>query len=431
MDIRVFIAKARHTFINDFILPIRSRNPSTLQPIALFGSMVLSMGLTFLSSIITARMLGPNDYGNLKYITTVWGLLALGVTVGYFYCGSRVLVLEGDTQKCREISGTILIISLIMGTIICLITLLISVPLDYIFHVDLAYIMIPLAPLIVILPLNQSLYLILQSTNQIYLLAILTALPAALYLVSIYLLSALKQITISSVLIAQQLTILIVIIFIVIYIKPRLRLIKFWWSEIKTHHKTYGFPVYLGALAANGTTYLNRLSISYWVDNTTIGFFSLAMSLVAPLQFIPNAIATSSFRSFAKRSRIPKKIIITTIALTIASLIAAFIFFGKPLSWIYTTKFSEVGPMARALSLGAIFIGFGDLFNRFLGAHGRGKSLQRAAYANGIASIVCIIIFVPFLGAWGAILGVVIPNGIYLLQMWLSYRKFCQENIPQ
>lgn len=84
--------------------------------------------------------------------------------------------------------------------------------------------------------------------------------------------------------------------------------------------------------------------------------------------------------------------------------------------------------MARALGIGAIFLGFGDLFNRFLGAHGRGKSIQNAAYANGIATVACIFLFVPLLGAWGAVLAVIIPNGIYLLQMYISYRKFSQNN---
>ncbi len=431
MEIRAFFAKANYILANDFVLAIRSKNPRALQPIALFGSMVLSMGLTFLSSIITARSLGPSNYGDLKYIQTVWSLLALVITFGYIYSGSRVLVLESDIQKCRAISGTIIFISLIMGMIICLVTVLIAYPLDYIFHVNVAKTMAPLAPLILVLPLSGSLSLILQSTNQIYLLAILTGTPSTLYMVTILVLSAIKHISTSSVLLSQQLTTLIVIIFVLVYIKPSLNSMKFWWGDIKTHHKTYGFPVYRGAFVSLGPGYLNRLAISYWVDNTAIGFFSLASSLVEPLKLLPNAIATSSFRSFATKPRISNKILLATIILSFASLVIAIVFFGTPLSWIYTTKFNEVGPMARALGLGAILVGFGDLFNRFLGAHGKGKSLQNAAYASGIANVAGILVFVPLFGAWGAVMTAIIAGGIYFMKMLLSYRTFSHKTISQ
>lgn len=429
MEIKSYLDKSTLAFVNDFILTIRSKDSKTLHPIVLFGSMVLSMGLNFISSILTARFLGPGNYGDLKYIHTVWSLLVLVITFGYFYSGSRTLVLESDINKGREISGTIILISLIMGIIICIVIALISYPMDYLFHVNVAKFMAPMSPLILILPLSQSLYLILQSTNQIYLLAFFTATPSTLYIISIFILSAMKRITTISVLLSQQLTLLIVIVFILVCIKPSLQSVKYWWREINKHHKTYGLPVYRGALVALGTGYVNRLGISYWVDNTAIGFFSLASSLNEPLKLLPNAIATSSFRSFASRPSISMKILLATIFLSILSLIAAFFFFGVPLSLIYTTRFSEVGPMARALGLGAIFVGFGDLFNRFLGAHGKGKSLQNAAIANGVANVAGILIFVPLLGAWGAVITAIIAGGIYLLQMLLSYRAFSHGNI--
>jgi O-antigen/teichoic acid export membrane protein len=431
MAIKAILSKANLSLYNDFILAIRAKNPAALQPIVLFGAMVISMGLNFISSIFTARFLGPGNYGDFKYIYTVWSLLTLVVTFGYFYSGSRVLVLENDADRCRQISGTLILISIIMGIIISLVTALIAYPMDHIFHVNLANLMIPLAPLILIMPLSQSLYLILQSTNHIYLLGILTAAPSALYMISIFVLSEMKQISIISVLLAQQLTLLIVIIFILVYIKPSIKTMKYWWGEINKHHKTYGLPVYRGALAGIGSTYITRLAISYWVNNTAIGFYSLASSLNEPLTLLPNAIATSSFRSFAKKPKISNKILLATTIISLISLVFAFIFFGTPLSWIYTTKFIEVGPLARALSLAAILLGFGDLFNRFLGAHGIGKSIQNAAYANGIVSVICTFIFIPLIGTWGAVLAMIIANGMYFLLLLLGYRTFSRKKFTE
>ena len=390
----------------------------------LFGSMVLSMGLTFVSSVITARLLGPVNYGDLKYIQTVWSLMTLFGTFGLFYSGSRVLVLEGGVGEFRRIAGTMLFISIVIGVLICLATMMLAYPLDHLFRVDAARIMVPLAPLMVALPLSQSLPLILQSTNQIYVLSVFMSVPSVIYMLLVWLLAATGQISTGAVLLAQQLASVVVIVGVVIFIKPSMRSMDIWWREIKRHHRTYGLPVYRGGLASTGTDYLNRLAISYWVDNRAIGFFSLATSLVEPLKLLPNAIATSSFRSFATRQRISGRVFMATVVFSVVSFALAIAFFGKPLSWIYTTRFNEVGPMARALAVGAILGGFGDLFNRFLGAHGRGRSLQNAAYANGIANVAGIVVLVPLFGAWGAVTSAIVAACVYFVKMYVSYRRF-------
>jgi len=423
MRIKILIVNVRN-FLKESISAIRSKNPRVLQPIALFGSMVLDMGLMFISGIITARLLGPANYGDLQFIRTVMSLLTLVVTFGIFYSGSRVLVTEADPQKCHEISGTIVFISFVMGLIVCVAMAALIYPADYFFHTNVGHIVIPLLPFFIGLCLDQALPLILQSTNRIYLLAIYSCAPAFLYILVTVTLSLLKLISTSSVLITFQVTTLLVNLLIVAYTKPSLVSIKYWWEEIKKRNKSYGFPVYRGALIALGTGYLNRLGISYWVNNTAIGFFSLATNLTEPLKFLPNAIATSSFRRFAGETKISRKILLTSIAITLASLVVALVFYGAPLAWLYTSKFIQVSPMARALSVAAIFMGFGDMFNRFLGAHGQGKPIQNAAISFGVANALGIFVFVPYFGVWGAVITSVLAGSVYLLQMYLSYRRF-------
>lgn len=430
MQIKAAINKAQSIFSRENLQNLKSNDRKFLQSSVLFGSMFLSMGLTFISSVVLARNLGPELYGDLKFIYIVWSLLALLVSFGYFHSGSRVLVINDDNQKIREITGTILSIAFIMGILISLVSLLIANPLDKIFTTQIAVGMMSVAPLLIFIPITAALPLILQGTNKIYHLSIYKLLPEVIYLFCIIILAYLGRISPINAIISKQLSIYIVIFFIVISIRPSFKAILVWWREIRTQNRSYGGPVYRGSLANVASSQVIRLSLSYWVDNTAIGFYSLARSLVEPLKFVPNAVATSSFRSFASQTRISKRVLIATVAFSITSLFFALLFFGKPLSWIYTDSFAPVSAIARVFAFSAILHGFGDLFNRFLGAHGKGNELRNAAYLVGLVNVVGFFILVPRFGTLGAVITTVLASITYFLFIYNSYRKYARQSGP-
>lgn len=424
MEIKAAIKKAQNLLTRENLTNLGSGNSKLLQSSILFGSMIVTMGLSFVTSIIVARNLEPTLFGDLKFIQIVWSLLAVIITLGYFHSGSRVLVIENDPQSLREITGAILTVSIVMGVIICLISIILANPIDQIFNSQVSTIMIAVAPFGIIIPLTVALPLILQSTNKIYTLSLFNSLPSIFYLLCLLVLAGINKVTVTSVIVTQQVTTLVVIIYVIIVLKPSLIKIRYWFSEIRKQNKTYGGPVYRGSLANVASSYVNRLALSYWVDNTAIGFFSLATSLVEPLKFIPTAVATSSFRGFASQQKISRKVILATAIFTLLAFVAAFIFFGTPFSWFYPESFSEVGTIARILSFGAVMHGFGDLFNRFLGAHGKGKELMSAAYIVGVVNVVGFLVLVPAFGTWGAVATLVLAGGSYFLFTFIFYRKF-------
>lgn len=426
MEIKATTDKIQSIFSRNNLQNIKSVDSKFLQSSVLFGSMVLSMGLTFVSSVVTARYLGPELYGDLKFIYIVWSLLALLVTFGYFHSGSRVLVIHSDIQKIREISGTMLSIAIVMGIIISLLSMLIAYPLEQIFDTKIAAGMLSVAPFILILPIAIALPLILQGTNKIYHLSIYRVLPELIYILCIFVLAYLGRISPSTVIISKQSAVFIVLFFIVISVKPSFRAIPGWWREIRKHNKSYGGPVYRGSLANVASSYVNRLALSYWVDNTAIGFYSLATSLVEPLKFVPNAVATSSFRNFATQKRVSRKALLATITFSIISLILALVLFGEPLSWIYTDSFAPVGTIARVFAFSAILHGFGDLFNRFLGAHGKGNELRNAAYLVGLVNVVGFILLVPIFGTWGAVATAALASITYFVFIFISYKRYAR-----
>ena len=68
------------------------------------------------------------------------------------------------------------------------------------------------------------------------------------------------------------------------------------------------------------------LSIGYFIDSTSVGFFSLALTVTAPLTMIANSVGTTLFKNFANSQEIPIKATIVTIALSIYALILFLLF---------------------------------------------------------------------------------------------------------
>jgi len=413
--------------VSQVIRRIRSASSTrAAQSGTLFLSMIGAMGVSFLASVITARALGPASYGDVKFIQTLWTLMTLLTMAGFQYTGSFVLLKEKDQQSGREIIGTIVVWALGTGIVVGLFCVLAAYPIDWIFKTNLATVLIALSPFAIVMPLQSALFLAYQSTNQIYRLALLNILPFVLYLLSVL---GLPKVWISTgtILFLQQITMLVVVMGLVLAAKPRFASVRKWGGEIRRLHRGYGWPIYVGSVAGVATGYLNRLAISYWVDNTAVGFYSLASTLTQPLQMIPSVVGTSSFKEFANQRRIPRKVTLATVIAALLAFLAALVFFGEPLSLLYTKAFAAVSPMARVAAFGAVLYGFGDFYNRFMAAHGKGLALRNTALMVGAVNVFGFFILVPLWGAWGAIATGVVVGVVYPGVMYWHYRKYTRS----
>lgn len=399
-------------------------NHRAVQSMILFGSLVVSMGISFIGSMLTTRYLGASGYGDMKFIVTYWYFLDLLVSCGLFHSSGQLLLSEIDPEKIARITGTSLAIAGGMGGILALFTLLTAGMIDRIFKVQMAGVLIALAPFLIVMPVKDCLTLVLQSTNKIFSLAALNVIPPSLFLLGLLLLPEGVSHQLSGVVVLQQATLIGVVVGIVLLLKPGWMRIREWRQAIDPHQKKYGLPVYIGILCAVATQQLNRIAIVYWVDTAAIGFFSLATQIVEPLKMIPGAVATSSFRQFLHQERISPKLKWATLFATGIALLALFVILGKPLEWLFPREFAvQIAPLARAASLGAVVHGFGDLFNRFLGAHGKGRLILTSSIITGLSFVAGFLVLTPNFGVWGALIAQVLGSLIYFLLMLAFYRK--------
>lgn len=83
--------------------------------------------------------------------------------------------------------------------------------------------------------------------------------------------------------------------------------------------------------------------------------------------------------------------------------------------------------MQLFLAIATSINGLGDLFNRFLGAHGQGKPIRNGAFACGIITVLGNVLFVYIWGINGAIVTRVLSATIYFLFMSMSYRFYTKN----
>ena len=408
-------------------IPIFSKNRLFSQAFVLLFSTALGMLASLIASILVARLLGPLLYGDFKFIQIIWTFMAILLNFGFFHGASRVIVLEDKEKNIREAIGATLFIAMILGALFTVVTLLIAKPIDMLFRVNLSSYFISLSPLLFVFSVQNALILILQANNMIEMLSFFSLFPQLSYLLSIIVLLKIGSNSISLVLLAQLLSGLITLILIVQKIRPSLTNLKCWLRTIAIQNREYGIEVYKGSLGALASTQLNRLAVSYWVDNTAVGYIALAIAMTEPLKLIPNAVANASFRNFANQTRIKKRILLGTIIITLLCLLLSIIFYKNFLHILYPVGFGAVGPMAISISFGAVFHGFGDIFNRFLGAHGKGQILKNTAYLVCLVNIVGIIILTPKFGAWGAVVTTILAGIAYFCFMSINYVKYVKE----
>jgi len=389
---------------------------------------ILSIPLSVITSIIITRFLGPSDYGSFKFILNLFSLATVIFTFGFFQAGNRALVLNSDLQKARELYGAELVITGLLFLFLAVsffgyaffdkninekglrLVLLLSIPFSWVFLI------------------SKYFEVLFQADNRIRLLAKARLFPHLIYFVIIliiyYVLFNYSGNRLILILGSYFFGNVIVALYVLMKINPSFRNFKDRVQEIIHYNKTYGFNVYIGSLFAVGFSQLTGILISYFAsDNSGVGYYSLAVTIAAPLAFIPNVIATTHYKDFSTIDRVSKKLLNITLAISFAALLCAILLVGPFVKIFYGSEFVPVIKLTYIVSFGILLNGLGDFFNRFLGSHGEGKALRNSAFLVGLSVLILNMILIPSYGELGAAFTTFFSGLIYFVCMYIYYRR--------
>lgn len=379
-------------------------------------------------SVLNTRLLGPERYGDFKFLQSLFNFAVTFVTLGLFYSGGRLIAIEKGKVGQRKLTGGITVLGLLMAIVLFIFFFIFSYFEEDIFDNDLGRYIRILSPFLLIFPFQLACDNILQGSNRIYLLSAFRLGPKVLYLLGILIYSYFFTFELDHALGFHFAAIGLMILTALLMLKPKFAGVSDSVREIFRENRSYGFQVFIGAVTGLASAQLAGLAIGFFIDNTNVGFFALAITASTPLAMIPNSIGTTFFRDFTGMDRIPAKVFITTILISLITLAAFLLVIKQLVILLYTEEYLAVVPLAYFVAVGSMLHGIGDFYNRFLAAHGRGKELRNSNIMIGICNVLGYVILTWLIGVQGAAVTKLLAGAVYVLIMILYYRSFRKKS---
>ncbi len=405
-------------------------NKNYLQVLILYSSTILSIPISIAVSILNTNYLTTLQYGDVKYVTNIMMFVSGLLMFGFFVSGCRLIAICKNQENIRKYKGTMVLILFFSILIMSVIFLILS----FVYYkwinpslYKLFLIAIPIcsAPLLL-----NYINTTAQGDNKILSISLSRLLPSLIYLLVGYFVFKHLKANSSLVLFLQNGIAVIVLAVIIYYSNPSFKNLSISKKKILIENKKYGFQVYIGSVVGVSLSYLAGITLGWFnSDNTLVGFYTLALTISSPLSMLPSIVGTTYYRQFASENFINKKVYSVTILISIVSLIAFILLINPIVRLIYPADYSQVGNYSALLAIGMTFHGIGDMYNRFLAAHGQGKSLRNGAFITGGILIIGNIVLVYFFGIYGAIVTKILSSFGYFVAMHYFYGKFTRFNI--
>ena len=410
------------------LLQLYQNNQRFNQAITLFSANLVIIPLSIVSSMVITRFLGPSMYGDFQFLLNIFSLAVIVFTLGFFQAGNRALVLTNDVQKAREYYGAELVILVILFLVMSILMLSYAFIDNNISEKGLRNMLIFLIPFSWIFLLVNYFEVLFQADNKIKLLANSRLYPRLAFFISVlifyFVYSKFTGNRLNIIWTFFLISYILVFIFVIHRINPSFKNLRNRISDIMFFNRTYGFHVYLGSLLSLGLSQLTGVLISYFgIDNSGVGYFSLAITIAGPLALIPNVIATTYYKDFSTNTSIPNKLLFSTIILSCIALALTLLLVKPFIKNFYGPEFYPVIQLTYIVSFGIALNGLADFFNRFLGSHGQGKALRNSAFLVGISLMVFNITLIPLWGEKGAAFTNVFSGLIYILCILWFYWK--------
>ena len=394
------------------------------QTLILYFSQIVSLFLGIFTGVINTRVLGPEGYGILAFFITITSFTVLFFRFGFFSASGLLIAEAKDEKKERELAGASIIVAFLIGVSYSFFILLLSFFVDDIFHTNIGWILRYSSFLLIVLPFTMLIPEIGRGMNKIENISIFNIIPKIVYILGALLLITIIQVEPFHFILLHVLSILIGVIVVIYSFQPLFRNIKKNLKDIWRKTKEYGFHLYLGQITDQSTYQLDRIFITYFVNTTQLGFYSLAMALTTPMVGLSVALSMSLYKKFVDMDRIPKKVICYNF-LWLASCVIGLIIFGEFIVVsLFTDKFLPVVSLIPPLALAAFFQGMYQPYNMFLSAKGKGKWLRNISLSQAIFNLFGNFVFIYYMGAMGAAIASAIAAFIAYVGHIFYYFKF-------
>lgn len=397
------------------------------QTLALYFAQIGAMFFGVLFTIVNTRLLTKSEFGTLNFYIQILTFAALIFEFGFFAAGSRLIAIEKDYKKERELIGTLYILGTIISLAYIFVLLIISFFVDDLFKSNVKFLMlIGLIPSLAF-PFQFLIQLVFQGSNEVLKLSLYTLLPRLLYFVFVGIAYLMSYFNLNTTSLLYVLAFFISTIITILISRPSLRNVKIHLKEIIKETKEYGFKVYIGRVTGMIGYQSNVLLIQYFAREIEVANYSLINFFTTPISVFSRSLCTSLFKGFANLDRIPSRVFKINFLWLIASSLIYLLIGGFVLELFFSKKYSEAIPLIFPMVIANFFMGAFQPYNFFLSAKGKGDYILKIAGSFSIYTILLNLVLIPKYKALGAAFATLISIFINFLMYLYYYKKSIKE----
>ena len=385
----------------------------------------ISLALSFLTTILIARLFGPEQFGILNYVISIIGLFSILSNFGISATLYKELTLK--KEKREEIFGSALTLNYITATTTFIIVLISLFFIRESFYVKSLIVLLSLTFLTQPMNLLSFDFLKDREGKYVAITQIITLIVSSFLKILItYLYSSVTFFIL--ILVAENLISGAIYIYQIKKIKFRNLSFKIQNEQIKYIFYS-SLPLILYSAFSEIYSRIDQIMLRSYVDITTVGIYSASVKVAEMWYLVPNILLGALFPALANvkndRNEYNKRYNILLIALVISSiLISCFIFLFKEgiINLIYGNEFSSAANILGVYIFSIVGFFISSLIYQDLFLNKNKWAITIIPFLTALINILLNLILIPAKGAVGAALATTVSYNLVPLCIYL-YKK--------
>lgn len=386
---------------------------------------VFSLGMGFLINVFLAKEMGVDQFGIYSFAVAVMSFVGIFFEFGFFSTAAKILADNTSPEEERHWLGIFFLFFLVINVGMVSFIFLLSFGIDYLFTDKIGSLLTSVCIFSYVYTLPSFMELVLKGNNRIYALSGFNFLQR---LCSLFILAGLwfwGDLEPFSIFYMVGISYLIAFLFIYFSMKPKFSSIHFYVRRYISYNAEYGWPLYWGRIADVGAYNLDKILIPYFIDARTVGLYTLAYSFAAPILTIPNALAASTFRTFAEKAFIPQNIMRNNIRMIIFSCLSVGLVGYVVLVCYLSQGYEQSFYYLLILILAFAFQGGYGLYNAWLAVRGHVILLRNFSWRIATVDVFANFFLIMWMGGYGGCIAALMEKSYYYYLVRDAYRKLC------
>ncbi|MGN6600256.1 MAG: lipopolysaccharide biosynthesis protein [Actinomycetes bacterium] len=396
-----------------------------MQFASLTAANFMAMLVNFATAIILTHIMTKQDFGSYRYALTFLATVAVIAQLGIPYGASVYLTRLHDDAATRAVT-TLTVLTMVGVSALASLLLVAGAVAAGAAGITVDRAMILAIPIVYATILQVAYIEMLKGANKIASIAMQTALPALGVLVlsmAAYVVTG-RDVSFSALLLLYAISYSATHVGMLWRYRARSREdMRRHVTALRGYVRDVGRHVYLGSVFAVASSNALNLVLGRLVGMGQYGVFGLAQSMAIPMQTIPSVVGTVLFKDSATQPRLSRRSSALTFAVTGLAVACYVVALHVVFPVLFPPEYVKAAGLSSYLAVAYAMFGLGDYFNRFLGAHGRGREIKYGAIVVGLTNVGVAAALLPALGVMAVVISLTAASAVYLLLMVLFYRR--------